>query len=218
LQVLLAAPRPSVNDGAFRAFPPAFVQPFQKRADATVFHAHDKVILAPGQNGAALKVTLPAVQLLELTGTVLDANQRPIADAGVYLFTGDVNPGTWVSTFRPSADGGSITVICDRLLTCTKTDAKERYSLWTVREDPASPLVANSGHDFTQFGIGVSHDNRTKLITRIQVPKDGKVKNEIQMNSENPCARSATRSRIGGAPALLALPHRPILRFATDIP
>ena len=185
LDIAFMAPRPISPASRLSSYLPPMVTPdFGNRDLAPAFYAHQKITLKAAADPAALKITLAPVPLLEFRGTVTDAAGKPIPDAEVYLFTGDAKPDTWVmSTGRDPREGPIH--MPDLLLTSTKTDARGRYSLWAVREDPASPqrfpLQGGTDRDHVRFAIGVYAKERGTFVANLTVPKDGTLETPFRL-------------------------------------
>lgn len=186
LDIAFMAPRPMSPALRLSGYLPPMVTPdFATPSLAPTFYAHQKITLNSAATPAALKITLAPVQLLEFHGTITDADGKPIPDAEVYLFTGDAKPDTWVMSTGRDRHEGPI-YMPDLLLTSAKTDVRGRYTLWAVREDPASPqrfpLQGGTDRDYIRFAIGVYANERGKFTPNLAVPQDGVLETTIRLD------------------------------------
>jgi protocatechuate 3,4-dioxygenase beta subunit len=112
--------------------------------------------------------------LEKIFGRVVDSKGRPVADAGVYLFTGDANDQTWVKTARPQFSSGTLEVIRDTVICETRTDAKGRWTILAVRNSGAGSISVRYRPDWSKYCVGIlGPGDRNLLVHDVVVPEAG---------------------------------------------
>jgi len=183
-ELLLLAPRPPVNvleirpDGT-RAITTGEPE-IADRAHAPTFYANQRIPLPAAGDAPDMKITLQPAQLLEFTGIVRDARGDPAAGAEVYLLAGNITKDSWFRMVQPYSAG----VVDTFAVNVATTGPDGRYTLWSVREEGDTVLVAGATHfDFAHLALGVYAGGKEKLTEKIAVPESGKVETNIQLDN-----------------------------------
>lgn len=190
--ITLRVPRPS--SGPWRQYK---VKTLEK---APPFYLHRRLTLRlkPGKEHD-LKLSLQPTQLLKISGRVVGAGGRPVADAPVLLLTGDAGEKTWLDILHPKIMG-STELRHDTAIDSTRTDKDGRWTFWTVREDGGGSPFGGRETDWKRYCVGVEGPKGKSLLVRDVVVPEGDNCTEFLIDLEAGKSENVT-SRPSAAPA-----------------
>jgi protocatechuate 3,4-dioxygenase beta subunit len=192
--VTFMPPRPYRLLGLLGGVPEAAQKPDETEPQ---YYQYKRVKLEPKPgNDVNLAVTLESAQLLELTGTILDSQQRPVSGAKVYLFTGDATDATWltaVPSFRDTGSRGEY-FISATLLNSAVADEHGHFKFLAVREKGEGMPMGGPNTDWKKYCVGVrsADSKRGKLVREVVVPED---KNQLDLTINLPDLALPDRSK-----------------------
>ncbi|MCY2930443.1 MAG: carboxypeptidase regulatory-like domain-containing protein [Planctomycetota bacterium] len=158
---------------------------------------HRRVTLDPvADDDAQLKLSLEPTVLLRFAGRVTDARGAPVANARVWVFTGEADEETWQETIHPQTMMGRDWKVPrpGYNMGAVQTGPDGRWALTAVRERGTRPFE-QGGAPWSRFCVGVvtSSGDKNVFVRDIAGPPGGKPI-DVPINLDAPPAtRPATR-------------------------